>query len=106
MDLNTTTSPSESASMGFQTLAGLAHTLQTAAIAALIFAACAYIPKLKYRSQLSKLPTLSSVGYLTSAKEKYMEGYQKVGLCQSQGAPDTYIAAVQRLCLLYCNLRW
>lgn len=75
------TNPPKSASIDFQTLAGLAHTLQTVAIAGLIFAVCAYLPKLKYRSQLSKLPTLSSGGYLTSAREKYKEGYQKVSLC-------------------------
>jgi hypothetical protein len=78
MDLNATASPSEAASVEFKTLTGLTHTLQTAAIAALIFAVCAYIPKLKQRSQLSKLPTISAAGYLTNAKKIYKEGYQKV----------------------------
>jgi hypothetical protein len=84
MEFNITSNPPESASMGFKTIAGLAHVLQTAAIAVLIIAVCAYIPKLKQRSQLSKLPTLSGADYLTSAKEKYKEGYQKVGLSQSR----------------------
>lgn len=67
---------------------GLAHTLQTAAIAALIFAVCAALPKLNYRSQLAKLPVFggSNVGekqrqaYLTSAKKMYLDGYEKVSM--------------------------
>src|SRR5690242_38541 len=63
-----------------------AHTLQTAAIAALIFAACALLPKFNYRSQLAKLPVFggSASGekqrqaYLKSAKKMYLEGYEKV----------------------------
>ncbi|KAH6618782.1 cytochrome P450 monooxygenase-like protein [Boeremia exigua] len=64
---------------------GLAHTLQTAAIAALIFVVCAFLPKLNYKSQLAKLPIFggSSSGekqrqaYLSSAKKMYIEGYEK-----------------------------
>ena len=65
---------------------GLAHTLQTAAIAALIFAACALVPKLNYKSQLSKLPVFGAEAsgekqrqvYLQHAKRIYLEGYAKV----------------------------
>ena len=72
--------------MEFQTLAGLSHTLQTTVVAILIFAGCAYLPKLNYRSQLAKLPVLggSTTGekqrqtYLSSAKKMYDEGYTKV----------------------------
>jgi hypothetical protein len=107
MDLNTTTSPPEAAPMDFKTLAGLVHTLQTATIAALIFAVCAYIPKLKQRSQLSKLPTISGAGYLTNAKEKYKEGYQKVSFFfDLSSRPDTNVGAVQRRCLSHRYLRW
>lgn len=64
---------------------GLAHTLQTAAIAALIFAACALLPKLNYRSQLSKLPVFGAEAsgekqrqvFLQHAKRIYREGYVK-----------------------------
>lgn len=65
---------------------GLAHTLQTAAIAALIFAVCALLPKLNYKSQLARLPVFGgSAGgekqrqaYLKSAKRMYSDGYEKV----------------------------
>jgi len=74
--------------MEFQTLAGLSHTLQTAAVAALIFALCTYLPTLKYKAHLAKLPLFngSETGekqrqtYLTSAKTLYKEGYAKVGI--------------------------
>ncbi|KAF2622679.1 cytochrome P450 monooxygenase-like protein, partial [Macroventuria anomochaeta] len=64
---------------------GLAHTIQTAAIAALLFAACALLPKLNYRSHLAKLPVFggSASGekqrqaYLNSAKKMYLDGYEK-----------------------------
>ncbi|KAF9698203.1 hypothetical protein EKO04_003691 [Ascochyta lentis] len=64
---------------------GLSHTLQTAAIAALIFAVCTLLPKLNYRSQLAKLPVFGGPAsgekqrqaYLTSAKKMYLDGYEK-----------------------------
>ncbi|KAJ4994467.1 cytochrome P450 [Stagonosporopsis vannaccii] len=64
---------------------GVAHTLQTAAIAALIFAVCALLPKLNYRSQLAKLPVFGGPAsgekqrqaYLNSAKKIYLDGYEK-----------------------------
>jgi hypothetical protein len=72
--------------MEVHTLTQLSHTLQTAAIAALIFAVCAYLPKLQYRSQLAKLPVFGGSSgeekrqaYLKSAKNMYQEGYTKVG---------------------------
>lgn len=72
--------------MEFQTPAGLSHTLQTAAVAVLIFAVCAYLPKLNHNSQLAKIPVFGGVAtgekqrqtYLSSAKSLYSEGYQKV----------------------------
>lgn len=65
---------------------GLAHTLQTAAIAVLIFVICAYIPKLNYKSQLAKLPVFGGPTsgekqrqhFLYHAKTIYLEGYKKV----------------------------
>jgi hypothetical protein len=64
-------------------VSGLA--LQTAALAALIFAVCACIPKLRARMQLAKLPVLDKIAgekisrqtYLTSPRALYNEGYQK-----------------------------
>ena len=71
---------------------GLAHTLQTAAVAALIFAICALLPKLNYRSHLAKLPVFGGPAsgekqrqaYLTSAKKIYFDGYEKVAYPKSQ----------------------
>ncbi|KAF1935949.1 ent-kaurene oxidase [Clathrospora elynae] len=71
--------------MELQTLAGLLHTLQTVAIAALIFVVCAYFPILQYRLQLARLPVFSGSetgekqrqAYLDSAKDMYKEGYVK-----------------------------
>lgn len=72
--------------MALQTFEGLFHTLQTAAVAVLIFAVCAYIPKFQYKAQLAKLPVFGGSGsgekqrqtYLTSSKKLYDEGYKKV----------------------------
>ncbi|CAO2651171.1 Nn.00g094680.m01.CDS01 [Neocucurbitaria sp. VM-36] len=71
--------------MDFQTFAGLSHTLQTVVLAILIFAVCAYFPKLNYRAQLAKLPVLGGPTggekqrqtYLSSARNMYDEGYIK-----------------------------
>ncbi|CBX93028.1 hypothetical protein IAQ61_008757 [Plenodomus lingam] len=72
--------------MELQTYAGLSHTLQTTAIALLIFALCTYWPKLKAKAQLAKLPSLHDSklmgedqrqAYLQSCRKMYMEGYQK-----------------------------
>jgi hypothetical protein len=80
------------ANMETQTLAGLLHTMQTVAIAALVFAVCAYFPKLRRQSQLGKLPSLSGLetgekqrqAYLASAKNIYEDGYAKVSEFNSQ----------------------
>jgi hypothetical protein len=72
--------------METSTLAGLSHTMQTVAIAALIFAVCAYFPKLQRKSQLGKLPVLGGLEtgekkrqvFLASARKIYEEGYAKV----------------------------
>jgi hypothetical protein len=90
MEPNSTSTISNSAAMDVQTLAGLAHTLQTAAIATLVIAVCAYIPKLRYKAQLAKLPVFDEStngekhyqSYLQSAKAMYMHGYKKVRLSQ------------------------
>ncbi|KAI8934908.1 hypothetical protein NX059_008578 [Plenodomus lindquistii] len=70
--------------MELQTYAGFSHSLQTAAIAVLIFALCAYLPRLKVNSQLAKLPSLyASMGeehrqaFLKSSRNMYKEGYKK-----------------------------
>jgi hypothetical protein len=89
MDLNTTNAAkpeANSAIMELLTFARMAHTLQTAAIAALVFALFACIPRIKQRMQLAKLPAFTASkdggshgkGYLKSAKDMYSEAYQKV----------------------------
>jgi predicted transposase YbfD/YdcC len=113
MDENTTSNAPISWGMDTQTLAGMAHTLQTVAIAALIFVACAYIPKLKQRAQLAKLPVFEGStggekhrqGYLKSAKDLYNEGYQKVREHWLLAHPHL-TSAVQRQCLFDDHLRW
>ncbi|KAF2830054.1 ent-kaurene oxidase [Ophiobolus disseminans] len=82
MEFNTTNTTSELGVMEPQTLARLLHILQTATVAALIFAVCAYIPKLKHRAHLAKLPVFNSStgggkGYIKSTKDLYSEGYRK-----------------------------
>jgi hypothetical protein len=67
---------------------GLSHTLQTAAVAALIFTVCALLPKLNYRSQLAKLPVFGRPAsgekqrqaYLSCGKKMYREGYEIVSI--------------------------
>jgi hypothetical protein len=86
MDFNTTTTAPELASMNTLIFGFPGHALQTAVIAALIFAVCSYLPKLNNRLRLAKLPAFNGAtaskthrqGYLTSAKAWYSEGYQKV----------------------------
>jgi hypothetical protein len=90
MDLNTTTATAtpkaDTAIMELLTFARMAHTLQTAAIAALVFALFTYVPRIKQRIQLAKLPAFTASkdgdnhgkGYLKSAKDMYSEAYQKV----------------------------
>jgi hypothetical protein len=93
--------------METQSYAGLAHTLQTVAIATLIFAVCAFIPKLDYRLKLAKLPVFgaSSSGekqrqiYIKSAKQMYSDGYKKVGKSQAFAYMDINEAIVQEFCL-------
>jgi hypothetical protein len=88
MEPNSTSTGHTLGNMRFQTFSGMWHTLQAAAVAALLFAVCAYIPKLKYRAKLASLPTLGQANsgekhrqnYLSSAKSIYKEGYQKVQL--------------------------
>ncbi|KAH7398762.1 ent-kaurene oxidase [Phaeosphaeria sp. MPI-PUGE-AT-0046c] len=85
MEFNTTTTVPEAAAAEFQTFGSLAHTLQTAALAAIIFAVCASLPKLKYKAQLSRLPTLGGPtsgehhrkGFLQSARQMYADGYKQ-----------------------------
>lgn len=87
-NVNTSVTPStpESTAMDLLNLTQLTHTLQTAAIAALIFAICAYVPKLKRKAQLGSIPTLGGLqggekqrqAYLASAKKMYEDGYTKV----------------------------
>lgn len=70
-----------------QTVELVVRTLQTTAIVSVIYAACAFIPRLHYRAQIKKLPALTLQGdtkarndFITSAKKLYKEGYSKVGL--------------------------
>lgn len=71
--------------MEVQTFTGLTYTLQTVAIAALVFAACVYLPKINHRAQIAKLPAFHNAissethrkEYIKSAKRMYKEGYEK-----------------------------
>ncbi|EMD64174.1 hypothetical protein COCSADRAFT_181322 [Bipolaris sorokiniana ND90Pr] len=65
-----------------QTVAQIVHTLQTTAIAAVIFAACVLLPKLQAKVQLGKLPTASPgsgekarQAFIASARKLYQDGY-------------------------------
>jgi len=71
--------------MELQIFFGLLHTINTIAIAALGFAVCTYLPKLKTKLQLAKLPTFSSGGgekvrqeFLLSSKNMHIQAYKKV----------------------------
>jgi hypothetical protein len=85
-DLSLTTDTYTLVMMELQTLLGLSHMVQTLTVAALILAICAYIPQLRYKTQLAKLPVLGGEGsqekqrqkYLKSAKQLYIDGYRKV----------------------------
>ncbi|KAF2131134.1 cytochrome P450 monooxygenase-like protein [Dothidotthia symphoricarpi CBS 119687] len=71
--------------MESQTLTGLSHVVQSAAVAALVMIIYALLPTISYRSQLAKLPSFGgSVGdekhrqaFLKDAKAMYIEGYKK-----------------------------
>lgn len=85
MDINTTITSGtpDSATMELLTYAKMAHTLQTAAIAALVIVLFTFAPKLKQQFQLARIPALSKskdarTGLLKSVKEIYVEGYKKV----------------------------
>jgi hypothetical protein len=96
--------------METQSYAGLAHTLQTVAIATLIFAVCAFIPKLDYRLKLAKLPLFgaSSSGekqrqiFIKSARDIYNDGYKKVCTSRASTRVDINESIVQKLCLPRC----
>ena len=85
MDANITTTPGtpDSAAMKLLIYVGITYTLQTAAIAALVFVLFTFAPKLKQQFQLAKIPALSKskdarTGLLKSVKEIYIDGYKKV----------------------------
>lgn len=71
--------------MEVQSFQGFAHSAQTLVIAALVFVACYYIPKLNFYAQVSKLPAFSQGGekqrteFLKHGKSMYLQGYEKVG---------------------------
>ena len=99
MDYNTTVTTPRPGAMEFQTFAGLAHSLGTVAMAALVFALCAYVPKLQHRVQLAKLPVFGGPSggekqrqsYLKSAKAMYSEGYRRVRHtdCETTSVPNS-----------------
>jgi hypothetical protein len=90
--------------------AELVHTLQTTAVAVLVFAVCALLPKLNYRSHLAKLPVFGGPAsgekqrqaYLYSAKKMYLEGYEKVNKHYRLSSATTDVLSVQRFCLPHC----
>lgn len=68
-----------------QVVAQIVRTLQTTAIAAVIFAACVLLPKLQTKAQLGKLPSASPdsgekarQAFMASAKKLYRDGYHNV----------------------------
>jgi hypothetical protein len=91
---------------------GLSHTLQTAAIAALVFAVCALLPKLNYRSHLAKLPISGGAAsgekqrqaYITSAKKMYFDGYEKVSIVHKCILVATDKITVQRFSVSRCSI--
>nr|QRG28988.1 cytochrome P450 steroid hydroxylase [Curvularia lunata] len=67
-----------------QTVELVLRALQTTAIAAVLFVAWTYIPKLQYKAHLKKLPSLTPEGsvkaranFMASAKKMYQDGYEK-----------------------------
>jgi hypothetical protein len=74
--------------MELQILSGISHTLQTVAVATIIFAACVFLSQINYRTQIAKLPALVQPGnsekkrvdYLNSAKGLYAQGYKQVSI--------------------------
>ncbi|KAL5448482.1 hypothetical protein PMIN07_001004 [Paraphaeosphaeria minitans] len=69
--------------MEVQSFRSLAHSAQTVVIAALIFVACYYLPKLNFEAQLAKLPAFAEGGekqrneFLKHGKSMYLQGYEK-----------------------------
>lgn len=99
--------------METQSYAGLTHTLQTVAIATLIFALCACIPKLDYRLKLAKLPVFGASSsekqrqlYIKSAKQIYSDGYKKVGNSRAAVYFDINETIVQEFCLPDRHTGW
>lgn len=68
-----------------QLFAAISPTIQTAAIAVLVFAICAYFPQLNYKAKLAKLPAIGDdiasekrrLLYLAGAKKDYSNGYKR-----------------------------
>jgi hypothetical protein len=114
MDFNTTTAAIEPTTVDSQVFSGVGHALRTAAIAALIFAVCAYFPKLKVRMQLAKLPRFdgetgqgtSSQNLLLSSKVLYSEGYERVRQARFQDTLFTDNCVVQGSSLPIYEFRW
>lgn len=76
---NTTNETPNMAYLDLQAYTGLAHTMQTAAIAALVFAAVTYAPKVMRQVQLAKIPSFNTPkGTVQSTRNLFQEGYRKV----------------------------
>ncbi|KAH7371360.1 ent-kaurene oxidase [Pyrenochaeta sp. MPI-SDFR-AT-0127] len=61
-----------------QTITGFSQTLQTFAVATLILSLCSYIPKLRYKAQLAKIPIVGDANMQSmTIKKLYSEGYEK-----------------------------
>ncbi|KAL1605327.1 hypothetical protein SLS60_004875 [Paraconiothyrium brasiliense] len=70
--------------MEVQSFQGLAHSVQTVALAALIAVACYYFPKINLNAQLAKLPSFGTESgekqrteFLKHGKDMYLQGYEK-----------------------------
>lgn len=67
--------------MDSQLAAQIMRVLQTTGIAAVVFAAWIFVPRLQHRYYMSRLPTVSAgAAYATTAGKIYKDAYKKVGL--------------------------
>lgn len=70
--------------MEVQSFQNLAHSAQSVVIAALIFLACYYLPKLNFKAQVAQLPAFAQSGekerkeFLKHGKSMYLQGYNRV----------------------------
>lgn len=99
--------------MEVQSFQGLAHSVQTVALAALIAVACYYFPKINLNAQLAKLPSFGTESgekqrteFLKHGKDMYLQGYEKVHLTVHMHLSLAKEPLVQESGLSHDHLRW